>query len=352
MRILGIETSCDETAVAVVEDGTKVLSNAIASQIDIHQKTGGVVPEVAAREHIINIIPVIEQALKEANSTWEDIDAIAAVPGPGLISALITGSLTASTLALVKQKPLIPVHHILAHIYGNWCDRKMSAAGENNGEDFNFPILILTVSGGHNDLVLMKDHGEFELIGQSRDDAAGEAFDKVAKLLGLGYPGGPAIQKAAENGDKKAFPLPKAKLDNPYDFSFSGLKTAVLYEVQSHYGKEFDPEKLSSQFVADMAATFQQTVSETLVDNIIKAYDEYRPKEIHIAGGVSANLNLRQHAEEKLKPYKVPLKYPKKIAYCTDNAAMVASCGYFLYKKNQAKYSEWESLIPSADFTF
>jgi N6-L-threonylcarbamoyladenine synthase len=349
MRILGIETSCDETAVAVVENGTKVLSNTIASQIDIHQKTGGVVPEVAAREHIIKIIPIIEQALLEANSTWDDINAIAAVPGPGLISALITGSLTASTIALIKQKPLIPVHHILAHIYGNWCDRH---AGENNGENFEFPILILTVSGGHNDLVLMKDHGEFELIGQSRDDAAGEAFDKVAKLLGLEYPGGPAIQKAAENGNKKAFPLPKAKLDNPYDFSFSGLKTAVLYQVQSHYGKEFNPEKLSKQFVSDMAATFQQTVSETLVENILKAYDEHRPKEIHLAGGVSANLALRQHAEKTLNPYKVPLKYPKKIAYCTDNAAMVASCGYFLYKKNQAKYSNWESIIPSADFTF
>jgi len=345
MRILGIETSCDETAVAVVEDGHKVLSNAITSQIDIHQKTGGVVPEVAAREHIINIIPVIEQALKEANSTWDDIDAIAAVPGPGLISALITGSLTASTIALIKQKPLIPVHHILAHIYGNWCDRD---------ENFEFPILILTVSGGHNDLVLMKDHGEFELIGQSRDDAAGEAFDKVAKLLGLGYPGGPAIQKCAEagNGNKKAFPLPKAKLDSPYDFSFSGLKTAVLYEVQSHYGKEFDPEKLNNQFVSDMAATFQQTVSETLVDNLLKAYDAYRPKEIHIAGGVSANLNLRQHAEEIFRQYNVPLKYPKKIAYCTDNAAMVASCGYFMYQKNQTKYSKWESITPSADFTF
>lgn len=343
MRILGIETSCDETAASVVEDGHKVLSNVIASQIDIHKKTGGVVPEVAAREHIVKIMPVIKQSLSEAKSSWDNIDAIAAVSGPGLISALITGSLTASTLAMIKKKPIIPVHHILAHIYGNWCNRD---------ENFKFPILILTVSGGHNDLILMKDHGEFELIGQSRDDAAGEAFDKVAKLLGLEYPGGPAIQKSAEEGDSNAFLLPKAKLDSPYDFSFSGLKTAVLYEIQSHYGRDFNPNDLNEKFVADMAATFQKTVAETLIENLLKAYDEYRPKEIHLAGGVSANNILQKHAQKTFKPYKVPLKYPTGIQFCTDNAAMVASCGYFMYQKNQIKYTNFRNLIPSADFTF
>ncbi len=343
MRILGIETSCDETAVAIVEDGKRVLSNTIASQIDLHKKTGGVVPEVAARKHILNIIPAIEQSLHDAKCTWKDIDAIAAVPGPGLISALITGALTASTLALIKEKPLIPVHHILAHIYGNWCDRH---------EDIQFPVLILTVSGGHNDLILMKDHGEFELIGQSRDDAAGEAFDKVAKTLGLGYPGGPAIQKKATHGNNKAFLLPKATLDKPFDFSFSGLKTAVLYEVQSRYGKDFDPTHLDEDFVCDMAATFQLTVSETLIETLFRAYDEYSPKEIHLAGGVSANTMLRAHAQAVFTPYGAPLRYPEKIQYCTDNAAMVASCGYFFYKKNPAKYESWGTIMPNADFTF
>jgi len=343
MRILGIETSCDETAVAVVEDGHKVLSNVIASQINIHKKTGGVVPEVAAREHILKIIPVIEQTLKEANTGWNDIDAIAGVPGPGLISALITGSLTASTLALIKKKPLIPVNHILGHIYGNWCNRN---------EDFKFPILVLTVSGGHNDLILMKDHGSFELLGQSHDDSAGEAFDKVAKLLGLEYPGGPAIQKVAKNGDPESFLLPKAKLDSPYDFSFSGLKTAVLYEVQAHAGKDFNPTDLSKEFVANMSATFQKTVTETLVANLLKAYDTYRPKEIHLAGGVSANLFLRKYTQETFKPYKVPIKYPKSIEFCTDNGAMIASCGYFMYLKNKERYKKIRNLIPSANFTF
>jgi len=242
-----------------------------------------------------------------------------------------------------KQKPLIPVHHILGHIYGNWCDRN---------KDFKFPILILTVSGGHNDLILMKNHGLFKLIGQSQDDAAGEAFDKVAKLLGLGYPGGPIIQEIAEKGNSKAFLLPKAKLDNPYDFSFSGLKTAVLYEIQTKYGRDFNPKKLDKKFVADMAATFQQTVAETLVETLMRAYDDYQVKEIHLAGGVSANLALRLQAEKTLKPYNIPLKYPKEIAYCTDNAAMIAAGGYFFYQNNKTKYSEFRNIIPSADFTF
>ncbi|MFC1655854.1 tRNA (adenosine(37)-N6)-threonylcarbamoyltransferase complex transferase subunit TsaD [Patescibacteria group bacterium] len=344
MNILGIETSCDETAAAVVQNGTTVLSNVIASQIDLHKETGGVVPEVAAREHILKIIPVIEKSLKEANLTWDEINAIAAVPGPGLISALITGTLTASTLALVKDKPLIPVHHILAHIYGNWLER------DNSTE---FPVLVLTVSGGHNDLVLMKDHGDFELLGATRDDAAGEAFDKVAKLLGLGYPGGPAIQKTAEKGNSDALDFPIAKLEkDSLDFSFSGLKTAVLYEIQKEYGREFTPSSLDPTFVANVAASFQKTVARTLVQKVIKAVQKYQPKEIHIAGGVSANSYLREHAESELEKFGLPLKYPKNIAYCTDNAAMVASCGYFMYQKNPEKYSKWENIQPNSNFNF
>ncbi len=316
MKILGIETSCDETAAAVVENGTHVLSNVIASQIDLHQKTGGVVPEVAAREHIIKILPVVEEALKEAQTDWNEIEAIAAVNEPGLISALLTGFVTAQTLAEVKGKPLIPINHIYAHIYGNWCERERS--------DFEFPALVLTVSGGHNELILMKSHDEFEVVGESRDDAAGEAFDKVAKLLGLGYPGGPAIQKAAANGNDLAFALPIAKIDG-LDFSFSGLKTAVLYEIQNNHGRDFDPEKLDEKFVNDMAASFQKTVAETLVEKLAQAADKYAPKQIHLAGGVSANKLLRAEAEKRVGK----IFFPKSIKYCTDNAAMVAAYGYF-----------------------
>lgn len=316
MRILGIETSCDETAAAIVENGVRVMSNVIASQIDLHKKTGGVVPEVAAREHIVNILPVVEEALRDADVSWDDIDAIAAVNEPGLVSALLTGFVTAQTLAEVKGKRLIPINHIYAHIYGNWCERSES--------DFEFPVLVLTVSGGHNELILMKAHDEFEVVGESRDDAAGEAFDKVAKILGLGYPGGPAIQKTAEKGNDLAFALPIAKIDG-LDFSFSGLKTAVLYEIQREYGQNFDPTKLNEKFVQDMAASFQKTVVKTLVEKLAKAADKYNPKQIHLAGGVSANLLLRKEAEKRIGS----IKFPSNIKYCTDNAAMVASYGYF-----------------------
>lgn len=316
MKILGIETSCDETAAAVVEDGTRVMSNVIASQIDIHKATGGVVPEVAAREHILNILPVVEEAVSDAGCDWDEIDAIAAVNEPGLVSALLTGFVTAKTLAEVKGKRLIPINHIYAHIYGNWCERSES--------DFEFPILILTVSGGHNELILMKGHDDFEVIGESRDDAAGEAFDKVAKILGLEYPGGPAIQKIATKGNNLKFALPIAKMDG-LDFSFSGLKTAVLYEIQREYGKNFDPTKLDPEFVQDMAASFQKTVVQTLVEKLAKAADIHDPKQIHLAGGVSANILLREEAEKQIGA----IKFPSNIKYCTDNAAMVAAYGFF-----------------------
>jgi N6-L-threonylcarbamoyladenine synthase len=319
MKILGIETSCDETAAAVVENGTRVLSNIIASQINLHQKTGGVVPEVAAREHILKILPVVDEALKEAKIDWDSIDAIAAVNEPGLISALLTGFVTAQTLAEIKGKPLIPINHVYAHIYGNWCEREIN--------DFKFPALVLTVSGGHNELILMKDHDEFEVVGESRDDSAGEAFDKVAKLLGLGYPGGPAIQKAAEKGNDLKFALPIAKIDG-LDFSFSGLKTAVLYEIQNNHGRDFDPNKLDQKFVNDMAASFQKTAVHTLVEKLAQASDKYGPKQIHLAGGVSANELLREEAEKRLGA----ILFPKNIKYCTDNAAMVAAYGFFTKK--------------------
>lgn len=344
MKILAIETSCDETAAAIVEDGYKVLSNIIASQIELHKKTGGVVPEVAAREHIVKIIPVIEEALKQAKTSLENIDAIAAVRGPGLISALLTGTLTASTLALITKKPLIPVHHILAHVYGNRLD---------NEEDFNFPAIILTVSGGHNDLILMKDHCDFELLGSTRDDAAGEAFDKVAKLLGLSYPGGPEIEKTAKDGDAYAFEFPKAKLsDTSYDYSFSGLKTAVLYEVQKHFGTNYDPKKLDKKFAANIAASFQRTVVETLIDTAMRSVSDLNPSEFHLAGGVSANKQLRLYAEKNLKGQKIKLRYPSNLSYCTDNAAMVGSAAHFVYKKSPEKYKNWENIQPETDFTF
>lgn len=344
MRILAIETSCDETAVAIVEEGRKVNANIIASQVPLHRKTGGVVPEVAAREHVLKIIPVLEEALNKAEMSWKDIDAIAVVKGPGLVSALLTGTLTASTLSLIEEKPIIPVHHILAHIYANQLEIE---------EEFNFPAIILTVSGGHNDLVLMKKHCDFELLGSTRDDAAGEAFDKVAKLLGLNYPGGPEIEKVALNGDEYAFDFPKAKLSGPgYDYSFSGLKTAVLYEMQKNFGKDYNPSTLNSEFVANIAASFQRTVVETLIDKAIQAVSDINPCELHLAGGVSANKQLRLYAQEKISNSKIKIRYPENIKYCTDNAAMVGSAAYFFYKNNPNKYRKWRNIQPSSDFTF
>ena len=220
MKILAIETSCDETACSVVENGTKVLTNTIASQVDIHAKTGGVVPEVAAREHVLKMLPVLDQCLEDCACNWDDIDALAITKGPGLVSSLIIGTETASVISYVKNKPLIPVQHIVGHLYSNWLGIE---------DEIQFPVLILTVSGGHNELVLMRDHFDFEVLGETRDDASGEAFDKVARMLGLGYPGGPAISKLAESGDKTRFPLPRIMLEkDSLDFSFSGLKTAVL----------------------------------------------------------------------------------------------------------------------------
>lgn len=324
MKILAIETSCDETACAIVENGTEVLANAIYSQIATHQVTGGVVPEVAAREHVVKILPVIEEALHKAALNWTDIDAIAVTKGPGLLSSLIVGTVTASLLAEIFNKPLIPVNHIEGHLYAPFLGRR---------ENLQFPILTLTVSGGHNEIVLMRDHGVYEIIGETLDDAAGEAFDKVAKMLGLAYPGGPSVSKAAANGNPEAFKFPRAlhKKGN-FDFSFSGLKTAVLYAVQEE--KKNGP--LADQFIADCCASFQEAVCETLCDKFLQAAIKYQPVEMQFTGGVSANQRLRSMMAEKAKKLAIttPIHFPENLKYCTDNAAMIACAAFFKFRKN------------------
>ena len=343
MKILGIESSCDETAASVVEDGRILLSNVINSQIDIHALYGGVVPEVAARSHIEVINPVINQALSDAHLTWDDIDAIAVTYAPGLIGSLLVGTLAARTLAVLKDKPLYPIHHVEAHVYANFLNEKAP----------EFPMLALIVSGGHSQLVLFKDHGDYELLGQTQDDAVGEAFDKVAKIIGLPYPGGPSIAAAALEGDPLAYRLPKAKLDGAYDFSFSGLKTAVLRAVQREVGVDFTfpshelAARLNDVQRANFAASFQHIAIETLVDKTQKAFEQYQPKSVVIAGGVAANQELRRQLSERL---------PLHIAYapmnlCTDNAAMVATLGYYYAKKNQPTNPFDVEVIPSLSMT-
>lgn len=314
MLIFGIETSCDETAAAVVENGVKVHSNVIASSVDLHQATGGVVPEVAAREHLRQISPVVDRALADAGREWKDIDAIAVTTQPGLVASLLVGVNTAQTLAYIHQKPLIEVNHIHGHVYANFLERETAP---------QFPLLVLTVSGGHNELMLMTGHHEFKKLGETLDDAAGEAFDKVARLLGLGYPGGPRISKLAEEGDATAFsfPRPMLKNENRYHFSFSGLKSAVRREVEQL--KEVDDQTLK-----DLAASFQLAVVETLVDKLVLAALEHDVKEVHLAGGVSANRLLRSMAREKL-PDRLPVYWPVEQIFCTDNAAMIAGAAYF-----------------------
>lgn len=339
MIILGIETSCDETACAVVENGRKVVSSVIASQIDIHQATGGVVPEVAAREHVLKIRAMIEEALQKAGKTLQDIDAIAVTRGPGLLSSLLIGYSAAVTLARVLGKPIVPVHHVAGHIYANWLDLPPE-------EQVQFPTVILTVSGGHNELVLLKSDMEFELLGETLDDAAGEAFDKVARILNLGYPGGPAIGKAALKGNPRAINFPRALVKGSnLDFSFSGLKTAVLREVETFYARE---GRLTEEFVNDCAASFQECVCDILSEKLITAAALHQAKEIHLAGGVSANARLRQTVEDKLSrlPAGTKLRYSKNMQYCTDNAAMVAGAGFYLYLKSPESYTALTEVYP------
>lgn len=339
MKILGIESSCDETAASVVQDGRILLSNVINSQIDIHAVYGGVVPEVAARSHIEVINPVINQALTEANLTWDDIDAIAVTYTPGLIGSLLVGTLAARTLAVLKNKPLYPIHHVEAHVYANFL----------NKTEPKFPILALIVSGGHCQLVLFRDHGDYELLGQTQDDAVGEAFDKVAKIIGLPYPGGPSIARAAINGNPTAYKLPKAKLSGKYDFSFSGLKTAVLRAVQHETGVDFTfpstglAERLNDTQRQDFAASFQRTAIETLVDKTKQAFYDFSPNTVVIAGGVAANLELRRILSDQIP---LPIEYAP-MNLCTDNAAMVATLGYYYAQKKQPTNPFELEVIPS-----
>jgi N6-L-threonylcarbamoyladenine synthase len=307
MKILGIETSCDETAAAVVEDGTKMLSNEIASQVEIHARYGGIVPEVASRQHTLSIIPIIRAAMQQADVEWQDLSAIAVTNGPGLAGSLLTGVNVAKAIALAQNLPLVGVNHLEGHMYANWL----------TGSRLQFPLICLIVSGGHSDLVLMKGHGDYTLLGRTRDDAAGEAFDKVARLLGLGYPGGPVIQKAAESG-KVNIPLPKSWIKGTNDFSFSGIKSSLLRLVTEN----------NNINKADVAASFQAAVVDVLVTKTIDVAQEYNACQILLAGGVAANKHLRESLTAR-SPF--PVIIPPFIL-CTDNAAMIAACGYFRFQ--------------------
>jgi len=318
MKILGIETSCDETAAAVVEDGDKILSNVVASQVDIHSRYGGIVPEVASRQHLITILPVLDSAMVEAKASWQDIDAVAVTIGPGLAGSLLIGVNVAKAIALAHSLPLIGVNHLEAHIYANWLS-------QNKPE---FPCLCLIVSGGHSDLVLMGRHGQFEKLGRTRDDAAGEAFDKAARILGLGYPGGPAIEKAAA-ASSPSFSLPRAWLKGSDDFSFSGLKTAVLHLVR-------DNDFSDPAHIAGAAASFQQAVVDVLTTKTIRAAERLGVKQILLSGGVASNKALRDSFTDNSP---VPVLIPPP-GLCTDNAAMVAACGYHHYR--MGKIDGWD----------
>lgn len=350
MIILGIESSCDETAVAIVEDGKRLLSNVVKSQIDIHAIYGGVVPEVAARSHIEVINPTINQALEDASLDWDDIDAIAVTYAPGLLGSLLIGTLAARTIALLKNKPLYPIHHVEAHVYANFLTEKADNIDLNlPSKQPEFPMLALIVSGGHSQLVLFKNHGDYQLLGQTQDDAVGEAFDKVAKIIGLPYPGGPSIANLATQGNSEAYKLPKAKLDGAYDFSFSGLKTAVLRAVQREVGVDLNfPSHglaglLNDQQRADFAASFQKTAIETLVDKTVAAFNDFSPASVVIAGGVAANQELRNQLSNRLP---LPIEYAP-MQLCTDNGAMIATLAYYYAQKNPASDPLLTEVTPS-----
>lgn len=329
MKILGIETSCDETAASVVEDGRKILSNMLATSADMHAKTGGIIPEVAAREQLRSIIPVVSQALKEGCS-WNPkikspppIEAIAVTTGgPGLIGSMLVGVETAKTLAYVWQKPIIPVVHLLAHVYANWL-RKPPLP--------EFPAIVLTVAGGHSDLILMRDHGKFRWLGGTRDDAAGETFDKVARLLGFSFPGGPSIQKAAETGDAKRVKLPRPLIESDdFDFSFSGLKTAVIKELNAH-------PKINKN---DLAASVQEAIADVLSIKAVRATKRYHAKSLLVAGGVAANKRLRELLNKRSP---IPVFMPP-VELCTDNATFIASYAFFNFHPRP-----WQQIIALPD---
>lgn len=325
MKVLGIETSCDETAAAVVEDGCHILSNQIASQVDIHARYGGIVPEVASRQHTLSIVPVIERAMGEADVTWNDLVGIAVTRGPGLAGSLLAGVNIAKAISLARGLPITGVNHLEGHIYANWL----------TGSDPEFPLVCLIVSGGHSDLVLVKGHHDYVLLGQTRDDAAGEAFDKASRLLGLGYPGGPAIERAAQSGSA-SIPLPRAWLGDSYDFSFSGLKTALLRLVEN--------DGVPSP--QDAAASFQEAVVDVLVKKTVTAAREYRVKQVLLAGGVAANGYLRQSLTGASP---LPVHIPPPIL-CTDNAAMIAACGYFQLREGKSDSLDMD-VVPNLRLT-
>jgi N6-L-threonylcarbamoyladenine synthase len=334
IRILAIETSCDETAAAVIEDGRRILSNVVASQVELHAQYGGVFPEIASRAHIEAIVPVIDQAMKEAHMGYDDLDAVAVTYGPGLAGSLLVGVNAAKGIALGRDLPLVGVNHLEAHIYAHWLDvgdedtatsppqSPPPLGGTEGGHKLEFPLLALLVSGGHTELILMRDHGDYEYLGGTLDDAAGEAFDKVGRLLELPYPGGPAIQKAAQGGNPAAIDFPRAWLEDSYDFSFSGLKTAVLREVQKYSAPP------QGRLLADMAASFQAAVVDVLSQKTAQAAEEFGASAVLLSGGVSANTALRETTTGRVRQRAgVPVYYPP-LYLCTDNAAMIGACAY------------------------
>ena len=328
--ILAVESSCDETAASVVKNGREVLSNIISSQIELHKLYGGVVPEIASRKHIEKINQVIEEALKEANVTLDDLDAVAVTYGPGLVGALLVGVSAAKAIAYAKKLPLVGVHHIEGHISANYIENK----------DLEPPFICLVVSGGHTHLVVVRDYGKYEIIGHTRDDAAGEAFDKVARAIGLGYPGGPKIDKLSKEGNPEAIAFPKAKMaDSPYDFSFSGLKSAVLNYLNGCKMKNIPVVE------ADVAASFQKAVVDVLVEHSMRAVKEYGFDKFAIAGGVASNSTLRKAMEQACRRRRIHFYHPSPI-FCTDNAAMIGAAAYYEYR-NGTRHSWDLNAVPN-----
>lgn len=328
--ILAVETSCDETAVAIVKNGRELVANAVSSQIDSHKRFGGVVPELASRHHVENITVVMEEAFQTADLTMDDITAVAVTEGPGLVGALLVGVNAAKALAFAHDKPLIGVHHIAGHIYAN---RLMN--------EFEFPLLSLVVSGGHTELILMREHGKFEIIGETRDDAAGEAYDKIARTLDLPYPGGPKVDELAQKGEM-SIDFPRAWLEeDSFDFSFSGLKSSVINTVHNAKQKNIEIKK------EDIAASFQASVVDVLTEKTWRAAKKYGVKQVIVAGGVAANRGLRKGMEEKFLNEEVDVFFPP-LSLCTDNAAMIAAAGYIAFE--QGHRADWAlNANPSLD---
>lgn len=317
--ILAVETSCDETSAAVVENGREVLSNVISSQVDLHKKFGGVVPEIASRKHLEMVMPVIQQALDNANTSLDNVDALAVTKGPGLVGALLVGVSVVKAISMARQIPLIGVNHIEGHMFANFIEHK----------DLEPPFVCLIVSGGHTQIVFMEDYGQYEIMGQTRDDAAGEAFDKAARALKLGYPGGPVIDKLSQKGNPAAIDFPRAYLEEgSLDFSFSGIKTALLNYVNTK------KQKNQKILLEDVAASYQEAIVDVLVDKAFEAVKRKQGDVLTLAGGVAANSRLREKLQQRGKKENVKILYPE-FKLCTDNAAMIASAAYYRYKKGE-----------------